>query len=168
MKKTIAVLLALIMFCPLYPSQASANAASDTPLDKQGSYFSRNPDALRQRVCASDFGYYFIDEKDNLCSVDENSQIELILTNAAEVVSLGRSLFIVRTDGSLWSVSYENSYGGENYLGRELDEANVFDDMRKPGKVIDNVSYVMLSYSSGYAFLADSSLWGWGETQLDY
>ncbi|MCL2164184.1 MAG: hypothetical protein FWH55_07290 [Oscillospiraceae bacterium] len=136
--------------------------AAESTQSEQRSYFSLDPDISCKRASASDFHYYFIDFENNLYAIINDTSIEIVLNNVVEVAASYHVNFAVKTDGSLWSWSDEGSYDGNHCLGRTLDESDIFASMRKPEKVIDDVSYVYTSARFCYAILADDSLWGWG------
>ena len=158
MKKLVCFLTATILISAL-----SVYVMADEPEQlEQRSYFSLDPDASCQRVSAVDFHYYFIDAGNNLCEIVDDNTIKPLLSDVVEVKATNAVNFAVKTDGSLWSWSDVGSYNGNQCLGRALDEADIFASMRKPEKVIDNVSYVYIFDRFCYAILADDSLWGWG------
>ena len=164
MKKFVYFLIIII----LISTMKILVTASESTQSEQRSYFSLDPDSSRRRVSASGFEYYFIDAKNNLCIIDNEENIEIFLTDVVEAAASYDANFAVKTDGSLWSWGNAGRYNGSNYLGRELNDTNVFIHMSKPDKVIDNVSYIYASDRFCYAILNDNSLWGWGFDDKGY
>ena len=101
--------------------------------------------------------YFAIDIDGNLWGFD--SGLTHILDNVESIDNIyGRSMFALKTDGSLWAWGENNQFLlGDGTTETQLSPVHIIDDVKSFEQVFDNEGYV-----STYVVKTDGSLWAWG------